>query len=95
MVSAAQRVARKPTAAATSGTSYAMGSPVLRDVWVDPVNGSDAAGDGSIRAVVPRAIECPTVEQFVAGLVISSARNNLRQPSAGWYRTALSFAWSR
>lgn len=52
-------------------------------------------GDGSIRAVVPRAIECPTVEQFVAGLVISSARNNLRQPSAGWYRTALSFAWSR
>lgn len=49
-------------------------------------------GDGAVRAVVPRAIGCPTVEQFAAGLVTSFARNNLRQPSAGWYRAALTFA---
>ena len=48
--------------------------------------------DGFVRAVVPRAINCPSVEQFAAGLVTSFARNNLRQPAAGWYRTAITFA---
>lgn len=47
--------------------------------------------DGGLRAVVPRAIDCPAVEQFAAGLVTRFARNNLRQPVAGWYRTAITF----
>ena len=51
--------------------------------------------DGLVRAVVPRAIDCPSVEQFAAGLVTSFARNNLRQPAAGWYRTTLTFAWGK
>jgi hypothetical protein len=51
--------------------------------------------DGQVRAVVPRAIDCPTVEQFAAGLVTSFARNNLRQPAAGWYRAAITFEWSK
>ncbi|MES2339652.1 MAG: hypothetical protein V4537_16290 [Pseudomonadota bacterium] len=51
--------------------------------------------DGFVRAVVPRAIDCPTVEQFAAGLVTSFARNNLRQPAAGWYRATITFDWGR
>lgn len=46
-------------------------------------------GDGTVRAIVPRAINCPEVEQFAAGLVTRYARNNLRLPAAGWYRTSL------
>lgn len=51
--------------------------------------------DGVVRAVVPRAIDCPSVEQFAAGLVTRFARNNLRQPAAGWYRAAITFALDR
>lgn len=50
--------------------------------------------DDRVRNAVPRAIDCPTVEQFAAGLVSSFARNNLRAATAaGWYRTTLSFTW--
>ena len=52
-------------------------------------------GDGIVRQVVPRAIDCPTVEQFGAGLVTSFERSNLRTPAAGWYRATLSFTWER
>lgn len=51
--------------------------------------------DGRVRSVVPRAIGCPTVEQFAAGLVSSFTRNNLRAPAAGWYRAAITFEWGR
>lgn len=50
---------------------------------------------GLVRTAVPRAIQCPTVEQYAAGLVTSFARNNLLETAAGaeqWYRTSLSFA---
>ena len=43
-------------AAATAGTSYDMGAPVLRDIWVDPVNGSDTTGNGTTRARAYRTI---------------------------------------
>ena len=46
-----------PPAAATSGTSFAMGSPTLRDVWVDPANGNDTSGDGSTRAGAYRTLD--------------------------------------
>ncbi|MEI9852629.1 MAG: hypothetical protein WDN24_19205 [Sphingomonas sp.] len=55
-------------------------------------------GEGEIRTVVPRAIRCPTVEQYAAGLAASFARGNLL-PRAGdaeqWYRTSLTFSWQR
>jgi hypothetical protein len=47
--------------------------------------------DGAVRVTVPRAIDCPTVEQFAAGLVTSFARNNLRTAREGWYRASVSF----
>ncbi|MBN2970970.1 hypothetical protein JW805_02915 [Roseomonas aeriglobus] len=51
--------------------------------------------DGLPRLVVPRAINCPTVEQFAAGLVSSLARSNVRLPASGWYRTTITFDWTK
>lgn len=51
--------------------------------------------DGTIRRTVPRAINCPTVEQYSAGLVISFARANLpRATSEQWYRATIVFDWN-
>lgn len=54
-----------------------------------------ATPDGNPRRVVPRAIDCPSVEQYAAGLVQRMARDNidLNGSEGGWYRTALTFAW--
>ncbi|PZO79220.1 MAG: hypothetical protein DI632_04990 [Sphingomonas hengshuiensis] len=52
--------------------------------------------DHVVRATIPRAIRCPTVEQYAAGLVVSYARGNLvpRFVNAGsWYRAVLLFDW--
>lgn len=51
--------------------------------------------DGVVRVTVPRAIDCPSVEQFTSGLVTSFARNNLRQTPQGWYRASVTFALPR
>jgi hypothetical protein len=52
--------------------------------------------DGTIRRTVPRAIDCPTVEQYSVGLVIKFARANI-QPHAGapdtWYRATIVYDW--
>lgn len=51
--------------------------------------------DGTIRRTVPRAINCPTVEQYSAGLVISFARANLpRGATDQWYRATIVFDWT-
>jgi hypothetical protein len=44
---------------------------------------------GNVRAVVPLAIDCVTVEQYGAGLISTLARKNLRRAAAGWYRATL------
>jgi len=54
--------------------------------------------NGSIRTTVPRAIACPSVEQYAAALAAGFARNNLLpRPGASeqWYRTTLSFTLSQ
>lgn len=51
--------------------------------------------DGLPRAVVPWAINCSAVEQFAAGLVSTLVRNNVRMPASGWYRTTITFDWTR
>lgn len=52
--------------------------------------------DGSIRRSLPRAIDCPTVEQYSAGLVVGAARAN-PQPHASatdlWYRATIVYDW--
>ena len=55
-------------------------------------------GDGMVRATVPHAIDCPTVEQYGAGLVSSFARDNLvsRAPAGPqWFHTSLTFDWAQ
>ena len=52
--------------------------------------------DSRIRRIVPRAIDCVTVEQYGSGLVSRLARDNI--DSLGiekdtWFRTTLIFAW--
>lgn len=52
--------------------------------------------DGVVRRAVPRAIACPTVEQYAAGLVLGFARGNLTvHPGAPelWYRATITFDW--
>lgn len=52
--------------------------------------------EDGIRATIPRAIDCPTVEQYAAGLVTSFARRNLiARPGggSGWHRATLIFEW--
>jgi hypothetical protein len=50
--------------------------------------------DGTVRRAVPRAMGCPTVEQYSAGLVTSFARSNLQARSGTvWYRTTLVYDW--
>ncbi len=53
-------------------------------------------GNGEVRATVPRAIDCPTIEQYGAGLVQSFARNNVIAPGSGdkWHRASLTFDWT-
>ena len=46
-----------PPTAAMEGESYDEGAPVLRDIWVDPVDGSDSTGDGSARGRAYRTID--------------------------------------
>lgn len=52
--------------------------------------------DGMVRRTVPHAINCPTVEQYAAGLVAGFARGNLALRTSGsdaWYRATITFDW--
>lgn len=64
--------------------------------WVLKIDLAVLVGPGARpRRVVPRAIACPSVEQYAAGLVSSMARGNL-SPAIDidtWYRTSLTFSW--
>ncbi len=52
---------------------------------------------GQVRTTVPRAIGCPTVEQYTAGLVSRAARENIQpgEGDASWYRASVTFTWTR
>jgi hypothetical protein len=53
---------------------------------------------GNVRTSVPRAINCPSVEQYAAALVPGLVRGNLLpRPGATeqWYRTTLTFTWTQ
>jgi hypothetical protein len=54
-------------------------------------------GEGEVRTVVPRAIQCATVEQYAAGLAAGFARGNLlpRNGTEQWYKTSLTFSWRK
>jgi len=63
-------------------------------VTIDMVVLISASGD--VLRIVPRAINCPTVEQFAAGVVQKAARGNLAgaPPSTdSWYRAGMTLSW--
>jgi hypothetical protein len=54
--------------------------------------------DGTVRSVVPKAIQCPNVEQYTAGLVTAFTRNNLSPRAAQaeqWYRASIIYSWKK
>lgn len=97
---------RRPIAAATDAASFVQGevgagrcphairTPQGWSLAIDVA--LLASPDGRVRRVTPRAIDCPTVEQFAAGLLLGSARDNIDMRGAAvdtWYRTSMAFAW--
>ncbi len=55
LVALASLVAAPPSRAQGDPTRYAIGSPVLQDLWVDPVSGNDSNG-GASRATALRTV---------------------------------------
>ena len=56
-----------------------------------------AGAGGRVRAVVPRAINCPTVEQYTVGLIQRMALDNVDmagRTADTWYRAAMTYSWS-
>jgi hypothetical protein len=57
-----------------------------------------ASSSGEAVRVVPRAINCPTVEQFAAGVVQKATRGNIAgaaPASDSWYRTNITLTWGQ
>ena len=55
-----------------------------------------SAANGEAIKIVPRAIKCPTVEQFAAGVVQKAARGNIAGPPPTtdiWYHTGMTLTW--
>ena len=55
-----------------------------------------SAANGEAVKIVPRAIKCPTVEQFAAGVVQKAARGNIAGPppaTDSWYHTGMTLTW--
>jgi hypothetical protein len=51
---------------------------------------------GTIRRIVPRAIGCPTVEQYTVGYLLSVTRTGAGftlPPAPGWYRLTVTYRW--
>lgn len=51
---------------------------------------------GAVQRIVPRAIDCPTVEQFTVGYLLSLTRGGPGEatpPAPGWYRLAVTYRW--
>jgi hypothetical protein len=55
-----------------------------------------SATNGEALKIVPRAIHCPTVEQFAAGVVQKAARGNIAgppPPADSWYHIGVTLTW--
>lgn len=56
-----------------------------------------ATPQGRFRRVTPRAIDCPTVEQYAAGVLVGTARDSIDVDDTQvdtWYRTSMTFSWA-
>lgn len=53
---------------------------------------------GDALRIVPKAINCPTVEQFAAGVVQKAVRGNLGGAAPvtdSWYHTGMTLSWAQ
>jgi len=69
-------------------------APGKTSIAIDMVILVSPSGD-AIR-IVPHAINCPTVEQFAAGVVQKAMRGNWAgapPASDSWYRTGMTISW--
>lgn len=83
---ASEVVARKCPLAIGPGLTLSVDVAVLVDA------------QDNIRTTVPRAIQCPSVEQYAAAMVAGAARGNLlpRMATADqWYRVTVTFTWPK
>ncbi|WP_294332144.1 hypothetical protein [uncultured Sphingomonas sp.] len=83
---ASEVVARKCPLAIGPGLTLSVDVAVLVDT------------QDNIRTTVPRAIQCPSVEQYAAAMVAGAARGNLlpRMATADqWYRATVTFTWPK
>lgn len=55
---------------------------------------------GQVRQIVPRAIGCPSVEQYVVGYLLSLTRTGTgigaeasMTPAPGWYQLTIGYRW--
>lgn len=83
---ASEVVARKCPLAIGPGLTLSVDVAVLVDA------------QDNIRTTVPRAIQCPSVEQYAAAMVAGAARGNLlpRMATADqWYRATVTFTWPK
>ncbi|GAA3718883.1 hypothetical protein GCM10022268_28940 [Sphingomonas cynarae] len=51
---------------------------------------------GQVRQIVPRAIGCPSVEQYVVGYLLSLTRTGIESSvslPAGWYQLTAGYRW--
>lgn len=52
--------------------------------------------NGQVRQIVPRAIGCPSVEQYVVGYLLSLTRTDLvplQSGDSGWYQLTVNYRW--
>ncbi len=55
-----------------------------------------SSASGEAVKIVPRAINCPTVEQFAAGVVQKATRGNIAGPppaADSWYHIGMTLTW--
>lgn len=55
-----------------------------------------SSANGEVQRIVPKAIKCPTVEQFAAGVVQKASRSNVAGPpptTDSWFRTGMTLTW--
>jgi len=51
---------------------------------------------GTVRQITPQAIDCPSVEQYTVGLLLSATRRSAgapTPPSPGWYALTPIYRW--
>jgi len=93
-------------ASASDGSAFVRGEVTAGRCKVPPVQADGVrliapvailvGPGGGVQRIVPRAIGCPTVEQFTVGYLLSLTRaapGGALPPTPGWYRLAVTYRW--